>query len=224
MRGTPKLVQPNEFVTGIRGHQLSEILRAAEIREVRARRVIMREGTWPTHLFLLKSGRARFYRSTDGGQDVLLSTIGPGDIFGLSNLLARPGPYIGTAETTRDSELLVWDQSRIRRLAEKYPRLSQNALGIALRYLAKHFDRLYDLIACTATERVARILLHMANESSAILPNAAEIAVTNAELAEEAHVSPFTVSRLIRRWTRKGALRKSRGKLAILSPEQLFGN
>jgi CRP-like cAMP-binding protein len=224
MRGTPKLVQPNEFVTGIRGHQLSEILRAAEIREVRARRVIMREGTWPTHLFLLKSGRARFYRSTDGGQDVLLSTIGPGDIFGLSNLLARPVPYIGTAETTRDSELLVWDQSRIRRLAEKYPRLSQNALGIALRYLAKHFDRLYDLIACTATERVARILLHMANESSAILPNAAEIAVTNAELAEEAHVSPFTVSRLIRRWTRKGALRKSRGKLAILSPEQLFGN
>lgn len=211
-------------MAGIRGRQLSEILAAAETRKIGAGKVIVREGARPTHFFLLKLGRAKLYRSTDAGQEVLLSTIRPGDIFGISNILARTVPYIGSAETTRDSEFLVWDQSRIRRLAEKYPRLAQNALAIALRYLARHFDRLFHLVASSAHDRVASTLLHFANESGAIPPAAAEISVTNAELAQEANVSPFTVSRLVRHWTRKGALRKSRGKLAVLSPEKLFNN
>ena len=62
----------------------------------------------------------------------MLSLLAPGDAFGLGTLLARPVPYIGTAETTRDSELLVWEQARIRRLAQKYPRLAQNALVVHL--------------------------------------------------------------------------------------------
>lgn len=222
MSKSHQLWQSNEFLAGIRANQLSEILDAADTRQLKAGRIIMREGTAASRLFLLKSGRAKFYRLTSSGNEVLLSTLGPGDAFGLGNLLAPPPACVGTAETTRDSELFVWQPRRIRRLAEKYPRLAQNALGIVLRRLAAHFDRLVQLTACSAEERLAHVLLRLSKECGAIVPSGAHLAITNEELAAEAHVSPFTVSRLLNVWARTGALSKSRGQVFIKSPEKLI--
>jgi CRP-like cAMP-binding protein len=215
------LLQPGEFVAGIGRNQLAEILDAATLRKIAARRTILTEGSPATHLFLLKSGQVKFYRLARTGDEVLLTTLAPGDTFGLGSLLANPGRYIGTAETMHDSELLVWERSRIQRLAQKYPRLAQNALGIVLRYLAAHYDRLFDLVTCTAPERLARVLVRLGQGTGAVVPNGVAITITNDELAVQANVSAFTVSRFLNRWAREGTLDKSRGKLFIHAPENL---
>ena len=217
-----KLPHPVELVAGIRGDQLSEILDAAKARRIAAGQIILREGASPTHLFLLKSGRAKLYRLARSGDEVLLSLLTPGDSFGLGSLLARPVSYIGTAETTRDCELLVWEQARIRRLARKYPRLAENSLGIVLRYLAAHFDRLFNLVAFTASERLVHTILHLGKKTGTVVPTGVEISATNEELAAHANVSAFTVSRLLNRWTRTGAVKKSRRKVFVRSPEKLL--
>ncbi len=217
-----KLSQPTEFLAGIGRDHLAEVLGAAATRKIGARQIILREGTPAAHLFLLKSGRAKFYRLTRGGDEVLLSGLVPGDTFGLGTLLADSVRYMGTAETTHASELLVWDRARIRRLAQRYPRLAQNAMSIVLRYLGAHYDRLFDLVACTAPERLARVLLRIGRGTGAIVPTGVEISVTNDELAAQANVSAFTVSRNLNRWVRAGALWKSRGKVFIQSPTKLI--
>jgi CRP/FNR family transcriptional regulator, nitrogen oxide reductase regulator len=215
---------PTEFLAGIGKEQLLEILGAARVRKIGTEHVILNEGHTAKHLFLLKSGRAKFYRLTRKGDEVLLALLVPGDTFGLGTLLSRPVPYVATAETTRDSEFLVWDQARIRALARKYPRLAQNALGIVCRYLAAHFDRLFDLVTGTASERLARVVLQMSRETGTVVPSGVEIAATNEELGALADISPFTVSRVLTEWARTGALAKSRGKVFIQSPEKLMGD
>src|SRR5262249_19755863 len=154
---------------------------------------------------LLDSGALKFYRLAHGGNEVLLCRLRPGDVFGLGSLLPHPVPYIGTAETLRDSELLIWHHSRIRKLAYKYPRLSQNTLAIVVRYLTEHFDRLFDLVTCTAGERIARALLHLSNETGVVSPFGVEISATNEELAAASNVSAFTVSRFLNTWAHKKA-------------------
>jgi CRP-like cAMP-binding protein len=211
-----------EILTDIRGAQFSEIIGAAETIKMGSQQIILREGAAPTHMFLLRSGRAEFYRLSRAGDEVLLSLLVPGNAFGLGALLVPPARYIGTAKTTRDSELLVWKQARIRKLAQKYPRLAQNALGIVLRYLTTHFDRLFELVTSNAGERVAAALLHMAKETGRKTPTGFEIDASNEELAAQANVSPFTVSRHLSRWERTGALSKSRGKVFIRNPEILL--
>jgi CRP-like cAMP-binding protein len=211
-----------DLLAGIGRRQLSEVLGAASVQKISAHHIIFREGTPPTHLYLLKSGLAKFSRLSRNGDEVLLSQLVPGDTFGLGTLLARPVPYVGTAETTRDSELLVWDQARIRGLARKYPRLAQNALGIVMRYLAAHFDRLFDLLTCTASERLARAVLHLSKRTGKVAPTGVEVTATNEELGALANVSAFTASRLLNKWAREGALKKSRGKIFIHSPEKLI--
>jgi CRP-like cAMP-binding protein len=222
-----KHVRPSptaEFLAGIGRSQLSEILGAAKVQKVSARHIILREGNPPAHLYLLKSGLAKFSRLTRNGDEVLLWQLMPGDTFGLGTLLAHPTPYVGTAQTMRDSELLVWEQAKIRGLARKYPRLAQNALGIVIRYLTAHFDRLFDLLGCTAAERLARAVLHLSKGTGKVVPTGVEIAATNEELGALANVSPFTASRLLNTWARDGVLAKSRGKIFVQSPEKLIGH
>jgi CRP/FNR family transcriptional regulator len=217
------LVHKADIATGIRGAQLSEILGAAETIKIGPQQIILREGAAPTHMYLLQSGRAEFYRLSRAGDEVLLSLLVPGDTFGLGTLLAPPAPYIGTARTTRDSELLVWKQARIQKLSQKYPRLAQNALGIVLRYLATHFNRLFELVTSTAGERLAAALIHLGKETGRKTPTGFEINATNEELAAQANVSPFTASRFLSRWERTGALIKFRGKVFVRNPEILLG-
>ena len=51
-------------------------------------------------------------------------------------LLANPSLYLASAETLKDSHVLVWNRSAIRELAARYPRLLENALVTASDYLA----------------------------------------------------------------------------------------
>ena len=48
-----------------------------------------------------------------------------------------------------------------------------------------------------------------------------ELCVRNEELANEANMTVFTVSRLMGEWQRQGLLVKSRGKVVLRMPEKL---
>jgi CRP-like cAMP-binding protein len=50
-----------------------------------------------------------------------------------------------------------------------------------------------------------------------------ELQVRNEELAQEANVTIFTVSRLMVEWEKKGLLTKGRGKVLLRLPEELMG-
>jgi DNA-binding transcriptional regulator YhcF (GntR family) len=44
----------------------------------------------------------------------------------------------------------------------------------------------------------------------------------NEHLARMANVSPFTASRQLKDWERRGIIKKSRGKIVIVAPEALL--
>src|SRR5262245_25622484 len=108
------------FFEGLGNAECREIVDAAEVQKIRAHRIVLMAGDTATHFYLLTSGHANFYRLSHDGDRVLLCRLTKGDVFGLAALLSRPGHYVGTAETTRDSEFLVWDHTRIRKFAQKY--------------------------------------------------------------------------------------------------------
>jgi CRP-like cAMP-binding protein len=47
------------------------------------------------------------------------------------------------------------------------------------------------------------------------------INISNEELANEANVTIFTVSRMLGEWQKKGLVVKRRGKVVVRSPEEL---
>jgi CRP-like cAMP-binding protein len=212
----------SRFLTGLDQADTQAILAAAQTRRISAKHNVISGGHPATHLFLVQSGRLRYYHLTKQGELVLLAGLVPGDVIGLMTLLKSPDAYMASAEATSDCELLSWEHGVIRKLVSRYPLLGENGLHIALGYLQGYIQRHVGLVTKTAEERLADTLCRLADKSGEVHPDGIEIRATNDELGALADVSPFTASRVLRKWVRAGILTKGRGRVLLQAPEALM--
>lgn len=211
----------SRFLEGLSPLDLKVILAAARQRHFLPNSVVVNQGNPADHLFLLTKGRARFFFNTPEGKKVILLWLTPGEIFGGSALMSNSSWYLVSTETVKDSSMLVWDRATLRILASRYPRLLENALPIAYDYLAWYVADHVALIGHTARQRLARVLVCLAQTIGKRVSDGYEFDATNEELSAAANVTPFTASRLLSGWQSEGAVFKSRGKVLLRSPERL---
>jgi CRP-like cAMP-binding protein len=221
-RATLPAVGTSRFLEGLEKSAIESIVAAAQVRQIAAKRTILTEGEPASHLFLLRTGQARYYKLTKTGNEILLHLLLPGDVFGLGTLLKHPPDYLGSGETLSDCELLAWEHTSIRKLAKDYPQLAENALRIVVSYLKSYSDRHAGLVATSAQQRLAAALLNLGHRTGRVNPHGVEVETTNAQLSALADLSPFTTSRVLGRWERDGSVSKTRGKVLIHSPEALI--
>jgi CRP/FNR family transcriptional regulator, nitrogen oxide reductase regulator len=212
----------SRFLAGLAPAEVKTVLSAAKLRRYLADSVIVNQGNPAEHLFVLTSGRARYFYITPDGRKTVLFWIPPGEIFGGAALLSRPSLYLLSTEAVKPSSMLVWDRATIRDLVTKYPRLADNALLTTFDYLVLYRAIHISLTCHSAQQRLAHVLANLATGIGQKVPEGIELDVRNEELANEANVTPFTASRMLSKWQRQGLLRKRRGKILLRSPERLF--
>ena len=212
----------SRFLEGLAPRDLEIIRAAATERRFLANSVITNQENPAAHLFLLASGRARYFFITPEGQKTLLLWLTPGEIIGGAAFLSTPAKYFLSTETVKNSSVLVWDRATIRGLAAKHPRLLENALLMASDYLAWYLADHVALTCHTARQRLAQVMIRLAGVIGQKVPGGVEFDATNEELASAANITPFTASRLISEWQMKRAVAKRRGKILLRSPERLF--
>ena len=211
----------NRLLAGVDPDERKAIIARSRRQELHPSQVLFRTGERAEQLFVLRKGRVQFGRLTSSGREVVMGILGPGDVLGLACLLPS-SDYIGTAEALDRGEVQVWSRHVIRRFAHKYPQVQGNVLQIALAYVAEFADRLEKLVSGTAEHRLARALTSLGVRIGTPSHSSIDILIKNEQLASLADVSPFTVSRQLKQWERKGVISKSRGIVRILSPEHLL--
>jgi CRP/FNR family transcriptional regulator, nitrogen oxide reductase regulator len=213
-----------KFLEGIPPSDRAIILGAATARRFQGRTVIAREEHDAERAFMFLEGRGRTFTMTDKGEKVLLLWIFPGDASGGRAIMSRPMKYLVNTETVVDSCVLVWHRNALLGLTKQFPVLLENALLIASDYLESYRDLHLAASYDTAGKRVARALDRLVKDVGQRIEDGVEFNVSNEDLANEANVTIFTVSRLLSEWRRKGLLMKSRGKVVVRSPEQLINS
>jgi CRP-like cAMP-binding protein len=212
----PKLLE------GLSSTEIDSILAAATWKRLAANSLITREGDAAERLFLILDGFARFYTMSPQGKKVIIMWIRPGELIGGAVFLSKPQEYVLSAEAARKSSALVWDRTVIRSLAMKSPRLIENVLMLTLDYIVQ-YRILYVTTSCqSASQRVAQVLGYLTRDIGQKVRGGVELYIRNEELAHEANVTIFTVSRLMGEWERKGFLKKGRGKVLLRWPEKLI--
>jgi CRP/FNR family transcriptional regulator, nitrogen oxide reductase regulator len=210
-----------EFLEGLATSDLAVVLESATPRRFDARSLIAGEGHTADKLFLMIEGLARTFTTTREGEKVVLLWIPQGAASGGRALLSRPMEYLVSTEAVTDSVALVWGRSAILPLVRRYPRLLENALLIASDYLESYRDLHVATSFDSASQRVARVLGNLAKGIGQRGFEGTVLNISNEELANEANVTIFTVSRLLSEWHRKDLLVKSRGSVVVRSPEEL---
>ncbi len=210
-----------KFLEGLAPSELAAVLAAATPRRFHARSLIASEGHRADKLFLMIEGLARTFVTTRKGEKIVTLWIPPGAPAGCRVLLSRPQHYLMSTESVTDSVALMWGRSAILPFVKRYPRLLENALLIASDYVETYQDLHVASSSDSAGQRVARVLGNLAKGIGQRGFEGTVLNISNEELANEANVTIFTVSRLLSEWQRKDLLVKSRGSVVIRSPEEL---
>jgi len=195
---------------------------AAKERRYLANSIITNQGNPAEHLFLLTSGRARYFFVAQEGKKSLLIWLTPGEIIGVAALVSKPSQYLVSTESVKDTAALVWERTTIRSLASAYPRLMENAVSMTSDYLGWYVADHLALTCHTARQRLAQVLIRLAEVIGQKVPGGVEFDATNEELASAANITPFTASRIVSEWQTNRAVVKRRGKILLRSPERLF--
>ena len=212
----------SRFLEGLLKPDLELVLSAATKRRCLANSVVTNQGDPADYLFLLTKGCARYFVMTPDGRKVLLHWLGPGEVFGGAALLESPSTYLVSTEMVMDSWVLVWRRKTIRELAAKYPELMENALLIAFDYMTLFVAAHVALVSHSARERLAGVLVSLADGFGKDVSGGVKLVITNEELANAANVTPFTASRVLSEWHRSGAVVKSRGGVILSAPHKLL--
>jgi CRP-like cAMP-binding protein len=207
---------------GIPAGDVGAILDAAVQQRLAANTVVFQQGDPARSLYLLTEGRARHFYSTPDGRKMLLPWILPGEAFGVGALLPESTLYLVSAEAVTGGFLYQWDRAGIRALAGRHPRLLENVFAIAADLMHWAVDAHVGLLCHTAKERLAQVLMNLAQPIGKDGPEGIQLEITNEELADAANVTTFTASRIVSEWHRRGVLKKGRGKVLLRSPEKLF--
>jgi CRP/FNR family transcriptional regulator, nitrogen oxide reductase regulator len=210
------------FLEGLSPAEVQMVVAKAGVRRYAANAVITNEAAGANHLFLLLEGAARAFALTSGGEKIGLGWCAAGRVIGWAAIVSKQREFVVSYEAVKNSSALVWDRSTIQSLAATHPRLLENALSLAYDYLVRlrvlHLAALCD----SAPQRLAQVLSQLATGMGHRVADGMELHIGNEELANEAHVTVFTVSRQMREWQRQGLVRKGRGRVVVRKPDALL--
>lgn len=211
------------FFEGLSPVHIQEILSAGKPRRVFANQVMHHPGDPASHLYMLGSGRARYFASSAEGDKVVFQwLIRPGDLFAYASLLPQRRAVLAGVEIVQSGSLTVWERERIRGLCGKYPQLWDNVMSESFEWFVKLVAHDMSLMSRSASHRLRQAVIDLSYGIGQPVARGMEIQVNNEDLARMAGVTMFTASRCLSEWTRRGIIEKKRGAILLRSTERLL--
>jgi CRP/FNR family cyclic AMP-dependent transcriptional regulator len=194
---------------------------AATTRHTYARdEMIVHQGDPGGAFHLLARGRVAVRVSTQEGEVVTLSVLGPGDFFGEQALLGPRHQRTASVVALEPVESLSMDSVRFDQLRRAYPSVEHFLVEVLAAQVRRLTNHLIEALYVPAEQRTLRRLLALLTRyRDGALPMV--IPITQEDLASMAGTTRPTVNRVLRAMEDTGALKLSRGRIEVVSVDAL---
>jgi CRP/FNR family transcriptional regulator len=169
-------------------------------------------------LYILESGRVKFYRASAEGREQTLKLFDrPGDTFCIPSAFST-GTHIVSAKAVTDARLYLLDIDTVNRLAGEHPSVALKLVATAGEHMQSLVTLAEDLSLKTVTARLAKFLCEQAAGEDA--QHGREIQLPRDHLPEEELASMLGtvrvhISRSLMNLARAGAIELTRGFIRI---------
>lgn len=217
---TPEQVGQTPLFASLNPEQRSQILDRHRETDHQPDQVLVMEQDWGESVFLLVSGLAKVRTYTADGDEVVMSLLGAGDIFG--EMVAVDGSVRSADVVTLTSVRLV--KLRIQPFAHLLKNDAAFALALAMLETSRLRDlnRRFALQSADATTRLLDALAYLARKSSGECDSLARIpALPQREIALLAGLARETASRTLSKLRNRGTVLEEEGSLLIVDPQAL---
>ena len=195
--------------------ELDQVAGAGDVRSLRRGDVLFTEGSTPTELFVVRSGRVAIANRSIDGRESVVALMEPGAAFGEMGLFLREG-RTAEARALEASEVVAIPYDSVRHVYESRPELLWSVVALLSGRIRDMDGALADAVFLDVTGRTAKRLLEMAGDADEFT-----MPVTQEELAGMVGASRERVNKALAQFVRLGWIEKSERRYRITNREQL---
>ncbi|HEU4758574.1 MAG TPA: Crp/Fnr family transcriptional regulator [Dehalococcoidia bacterium] len=221
MEGQRVLAQVPLF-TGLSSEELDALAALSRRRRYGKGEVVFRQGDPGSVLYIIESGQVKLTLTSTDGKEVILALLGPGGFFGELSLLDGE-PRSADAVARLDSLLWALQRQHFLEFLDGRPRAARGLLAALSRRLRRTTELVQDAGFLDVPGRLARALLQMSEAAGQAGPDGVVVSprLTQAELAEMVGATRESVNKWLGVYERQGLLRRQRGLITVLRPDEL---
>ncbi len=184
--------------------------------------MLYHQGDAALNLYVVVVGRLRATQTTEGGNQIALRYLGPGELAGYAVLAGIPH-YPGTVVAVEDTHLFAWPANAMRQLMGRHSQIALNAVAVLGSRYQETQLRLRELSSETVEHRIASALQRLASQAGRRTAQGIEICfpLSRQDIAELAGTTLHTVSRTLSAWEKEGIVLSAHRHVVICQPEAL---
>lgn len=197
--------------------EMAALARSAPMKEVAAGTIFYSPDDAAEVLFILKKGRVKLYQLTPDGRALTMHIYEAGSIFGEMALLGQ-GMHGSFAQAMTPCVLCLMSRDHVQRLLFGDPRIAMRIAEALGARLASVENRLFDFAFRRVPERLARLLLQLAQPHRVLLSftQRMEVRYTHEELADMIGTTRETVTKLLNEMRSRGLVELQRRRITLL--------
>ncbi len=200
---------------GVLAKQVARLSRAAKA-------VVLREGELADGLYVVLRGRVHLTRALPGGREIILGSLGPGELFG-ETVVVDNLTMTSSAITSLPTELARIPAEKVAAFAVAHPEVLRGLMGSLAARMSDVEAVASDLALCDVEARLRRLLVQLARRQGRPAMEADEGWVlapvpTQSELARMVGSCRETVSRTLTSMAKAGDL-IARGRRLTVRPQ-----
>jgi CRP/FNR family transcriptional regulator, cyclic AMP receptor protein len=216
--GALAVLRSSPIFRGIAEELLAEVAVLCRNRVYRRGAAVFEEGTPGTKLYGVISGRLLITTTSEKGLELNLNVVEPGEIVGEIAFLDG-GLRTATGRAAETSTCFEMDRVAFFKLLERSPQLSAHLLQLVCKRVRWMTKQAADSAFLSVPERLVVRLRDLAKPARepdvAADAQAAEVKISQAELAQFLGISRQVVNGYLRAWEREGHVELGRGSIRI---------
>jgi CRP/FNR family cyclic AMP-dependent transcriptional regulator len=191
--------------------EIEEIDRATTLTRSRKGRILYMPEDTSEVLFLLKQGQIQLYRISPDGKKLVITTLGPGAVFGEMALIGQ-GMHNTFAEATEESVICVMSRDDVERLLVTKPKVALRIFEVLGQRLKEAETRLEEIAFKGIPARLASLLLNLSEQEGGDTITG----LTHQDLGEQIGTYRETTTQTLNTFKAEGLIGIGRKRITIL--------
>lgn len=211
----------NDFISSAKGiEDLKKLSEARDVRPYKKKENIYNEGGYPKGIYFVVKGKAKTYKTHEGGKEFITGLYKEGDFFGYLALLDE-GQYTDSAMTLEDSEICMIPQEDFFSLVYKNSEVSRKFIKMLSDNLQEKEEQLIKLAYNSVRKRVAEALVTLANRYKKDGEQTFSMNISREDLANLAGTATETTIRTLSDFKDEKLIDIKGGTIAVMNYDRL---
>ncbi len=195
---------------------LKELGKDNKVKSYKKKSEIFADGDTPSHVFFIKSGSVKTYKSHPDGKELITNLYKENDFFGYESLLEN-STFTDTAFALEDSELVMIPKNDFITLLHRQPDVSVSFIALLCKKVASKEAQLLHLAYNSVRQRTAEALLKMWQLKKGSEP----LSILRDDLAKIVGTATESVIRVLSDFKDEGLIGMEGTKIKMVHPEKL---